>query len=147
MKEDFGVARLVIGVLEALGWVTVILGGVVALVMFANGGKGILPLALLAGFLVAVLGILQVASAQIIKAGVVTAENSAAILALAEKQFGAPSAAGGRVEPVVRVARQDGLIKNYKGRTILRAADGVKVEGEERVFKNVIAAERFIDGR
>ncbi len=158
MKNSYATAYMVIMVLEVLGWLTVGASVLVLLKIAFSGARHTAPSEFLLPAVIFGAGIVQVASAQITRAVVATAIDSARAVDVLErierKLGGAQAAGGGRAEPAVVGTRPvtggqpvGSAIKRYKGRLILRAGNGVKIEGEDQVFANVIAAERFIDGR
>lgn len=155
MRNDFSTARLVIVILEIVGWLTVIVAFLLLLGSSRDQFGNISWVRVGVWLGVVAAGILQVASAQVVKAVVVTAENSERMVEilsnLSRGQTSSPAdppltyaslRAGGTSSP-----RPPDAIKSYKGRWILKSAEGIKVDGNDRVFSNVIEAERFIDGR
>lgn len=162
MRADFGTARFVAGLIELLGWVAVV-GGLIAVVLGFDERDG-MPL-IVGGVGVVVAGIFQVAGAQLIKAQVVTAENSGEMVALLREISKSGAGAGptaaiedGRAPPKPPArgrSLSDGavahgsdligtVVKRHKGRTIVREPEGFSIEGEG-VYSTVIAAERAID--
>jgi len=148
MKTDFVVARLVILVLEVIGWLTVVVGVVLAVWAFSGrDGSAISALSMLG---VAIVGLLQVAAAQITKAVVVTAESTTELVVLARRssvQSNAQPQTTSATRPsrsttplATGPAREVGRrVKVYKGKEILLQAIGVSVDGQ--FFGNVFQAE------
>lgn len=77
MKKSYGTARAVLSFLEAVGWLMVIAGGILAFAAFMNSNAGISG-AIIFGGGITVVGLFNVALVQIARAQVDTAENTAA---------------------------------------------------------------------
>jgi len=162
--RTFSAAGFAVTILKIIGWIYVVAG-----VLLALGGLGTLDPAgsvsgLLVGGMVIAFGITIIGLAQICDAAVVATTNSEQILVELKRMQAASGAPGGQSAPVYRqtpaahampspsIPEQIGVnhvkedvIKRYKGRTLLRVAGGVKVDGEDRVFRNVLEAERFVN--
>lgn len=153
MRADFGVARVVIQILEIVGWLTVIAGLILAAQAMGSERNTVYNIVIMLG--VSVAGLFQVAAAQITKAVVATAESTAELVEIARR-----GGAGDRTRPPTPGATRQsgpptpmatssargvgGRVKVYKGKEILREAKGVSVDGQ--VFENVIQAEKYISG-
>ena len=173
--RTFAAAGFAVTILKIIGWIYVVAGFVVggfsALgALFAPGEFGILDSAgmvvagLLGGGMVIAGGVILIGLAQIGEAAVVAATNSEQILVELKRMQAASGAPVGQSAPVYRQAPaahampapsiseqigvnhvKEDVIKRYKGRTLLRVAGGVKVDGEDQVFRNVLEAERFVN--
>lgn len=138
MSQDYSTARSVIGIMEFLGWVVAVIGAIAGVVAFSQAGLAGAAMFVISG---GALGVALVAMAQIVRAQVDTALNTAELVRLAR--------ATERSAPVVRpsvgaASKGVGHVKFYKGKEISRDEQGIRV-GERR-FANVIEAERWIDG-
>lgn len=139
MRDSFRTGRVVIGVVEVLGWGVVATGltvvGFVAMSPHPDGAT------LLTGVALTIGGLVQVAVVQIARAQIATAENTSELVRLIAAPP-APSASG----PAATLGSGRGtVVKHHHGQTILR--DGQAFVVGENVFPSVIAAERWIDGR
>lgn len=135
--QNFKFARALLGVVQVAGWVSIAAG-----VFVAGSGLGMAQgAALIAmGAGAALIGFLLIALAQMSLAVIVTAENTGQMLI--EMRAGAQPS----VAPAPPAATRPGdVIKTYRGKSIVRRESGVSVG--ERQFPNVIAAEKWIDGR
>ena len=168
--RTFTAAGFAVTILKIIGWIYVVAGMLLAL-----GGLGTLDPAggvsgLFGGGMVIAGGIILIGLAQIGEAAVVAATNSEQILVELKRMQAAsgapvghtvqttaapvyhPTAAAPAWNAAPSISEQIGVnhvkedvIKRYKGRTLLRVAGGVKVDGEDQVFRNVLEAERFVN--
>lgn len=149
MARGYGTAQGVTLTLEVLGWLSVMISAVViASALFNQGRAGA---EFFTGVSLAFGGLMWVAMAQVVRAVVDTAENTSELVELMrarERQATGPSQApvpspwptsGG--QPARTVGQR---VKVYKGREIMREAEGVSVHG--RVFESVLDAEAYIRG-
>lgn len=133
MRRDYSTAQAVAQIMEAVGWIAVVVGAFAGFAAMAQAG---LALGLAVGLVGVVAGVLTVAGAQLLRATVDTATNTAEMLAELRKANAAAVAASSATQT-------GGAIKRYKGQVIERDPSGCKVG--PRVFANVIEAERWID--
>jgi hypothetical protein len=146
--ENYGVAK---GFLSFLIWIGF---GIVALAIVVTLYAWDQELGFFPGFLVglgiALVGLLNVAVAQMGMAQIAAAESSAAIYWLLAKKEGLATPAAGlsAVRPDVAAVRLDvaaagKTIKTFKGYAIVREVEGVSVNGNK--LSGVIEAERWIN--
>lgn len=147
---SFRTARAMLGLLSALGWITVAAGVAYAVLQLNEptgfGAFGILPVIYLV-----LTGLFLVAAAQVSLALVVTAENTGRMLELmlakeaaqdaARRREGeAPAAGRSDVPAVPRVGNR---VATYRGHAIRSTENGGAVNGEP--FDDLWEAERHID--
>ncbi len=156
--QSFGAAGFTIIVLKIFGWLSIMIGGIYILAGLSSGSTIGIGGGIFAGIGAFIGGVLQIGVAQIGEAAVVAAENSRKILAALDggrlpvstsvsSRSTSYSPGSGSYAPSGVSPRADNVIKRYKGRLLMRGDGGVKVEGEDQVFANVLEAERFVDGR
>lgn len=153
-QEGFATARVITTILEAIGWLAVAAGVFILMLALTSGGQRELWASLALGCGTSAGGILMVASAQIVKAQIITAVSTRETARLLQQLVSAPEAGPAptnrRQSPEGRKsAGQDhnqvgSSIKRYKGKVIIREADGVSVENLGH-YANVLEAERAID--
>jgi len=150
MSDQFSTGRTVAVILELFGWALVVFGGLLFLFAFTNS-RSVGIVATIPAVQILVGGLLQIAGAQVIKAVIITAENSMKIRTLlestAQHASGQEYGVGKQNTTAPAFTPRDGKIKVYKGHVLLRKNGAVMVEGVDQEFGNVIAAERFVDGR
>lgn len=138
--RNFQFARALLGLVQIAGWVSIAAG-----VFVFGSAFGVIdgvPMMAVGGVL-AGLGFLLIALAQMSLAVIVTAENTGAMLE--EMRRAAPARAAAPPSARSAVAQEVGeTIKTYRGKRIVRASEGVTVG--ERKFRSVLDAEKFIDG-
>lgn len=153
--QKFEIAKKMLGVLIFIGW------GVVALAIFALvasittdsqqavriGFTG----ALLGSGALAMFGLVIIAVAQMGLAQIATAENTGEMLEIMRKQDQSGSQEKQTARPGTKPIFPDYIynndvgaaIKTYKGYLIVKAQDGVEVDGQ--AFDNLFAAEKWIN--
>jgi len=153
--QKFEIAKKMLGVLIVIGW------GVVALAIFALvasittdsqqavriGFTG----ALLGSGALAMFGLVIIAVAQMGLAQIATAENTGEMLEIMRKQDQSGSQEKQTARPgtkpispnIIKSNDVGASIKTYKGYRIVKAQDGVEVDGQ--AFENLFAAEKWIN--
>lgn len=133
MYRTYGTGKTVLGFLQFIGWLMVGLGALTALLPYLDSATRVTTpmIGIIIGVVIASYGLLVVAISQIGLAQIDTAENTSRILEHMRSSTvrSAPSL-------------KSNLIKNFKGREILSAADGCTVDGVN--FDNVLMAEKYI---
>lgn len=160
MNSDFGAARVIIAVMQVVGWIMIGGGLLVGVMLLAETGDALtmLVVAQIMGG-----GLLLIAAAQVIKALIITAENTGQLVTLARAAADRPDRPERGTRPAVHsisappedaASRQSGplhernqvgtLVKRYRGHEIVREPNGFSVDGDVEV-PSVGAAERHID--
>lgn len=139
MRQNYGAALAVAQIMEAVGWIVVIIGGIAGFAALSQVG---LVAGLAVGAVGVAAGVVTVAMAQVLRATVDTASNTAEMLAVLRKQSEVSRGQDAAAPAASR--RSPGSIKAYKGHLIERDPRGVRIGS--RVFVNVIEAERWVDG-
>jgi hypothetical protein len=142
----YGTAKAVFKFFLYGGWILLVLGSLIAASAILDSR---LVLALPGAYLM-ILGVFLVAGAQFGLAQIATAENTYAIYELLKTKIdnphnGATLHASAGAKTVQSMTKDPQRIKVYKGREILRAADGVMVDGNK--FSNVLEAEKWISSQ
>lgn len=94
MKYSYATAKLVIGILEVLGWAVFSLGVIGGVYYYKSHGN----LAMFGGLAVSASGLLEVVAGQMAMAQIATAENTRAMLELMQRDRGSGPASK-RTEP------------------------------------------------
>lgn len=151
-SDDYRFAKMALRTLEVIGMIALAIG-IIILVMALAGSRGMTGW--MGGIYWSAIGLAQVVASQLGRALLSIAGNIQAMRLIAEagkitQVSGAISANAGLSSDrygrsgVVRDANQIGtIIKRYKGHAIIRAAEGVTIDGMG-AFANVIEAERHI---
>lgn len=136
----YAIARTLLGLTAAIGWIAA--GGTVLLALLAVRRIGALDAAigaapgLVAG--AAILALVEMARAQLD-----TADNTDRMIELLQQIARQGGSASPRPGPLTSDAPPGTLVKTYRGKRILREAQGVSVD--EHPFDTVLAAEKWID--
>ena len=150
--RDFAVAKVVIYVAIVVGWLCVLIGGVVLISSFGIGISGVLS----AGA-VALTGLIIVAISQMGLAQIATAENThqtnvllQTLIAQSKTNNSKPlsnPAQKFKAEPSVSTPseRQEEVEETYNGYEILLGVNGVTRRVGDKYFQGILAARQYID--
>jgi len=100
MKYSYGIAKLVMGTLEALSWAIIVLGLIGAGVFISEGDTS----QMFNGLWLSAFGLIAIATIQMAMAQIATAENTSAMLELMQREHRSPRKKD-RAEPPVTHSR------------------------------------------
>lgn len=133
MGDSFGMARALSRVLEVAGWVVIVGAG--ALALSRVNDSDFAP-AITLGLGMVFGGVLMIVMAQLMRATVATAENTARLVVSAERLLAANASEAGALR---RGPSASKIVKKVEGHTITREDGGYGVDGH--VFPNLGQAE------
>lgn len=135
MDDNFGMARALSKLVELAGWLVIVGAGL--LVFFNMNARDFSSIAL-AGLAVALAGVLMIVAAQLTRAQVATAENTARVAVGIERLLAANAAPP---SVAARTVSSSKIVKQIHGYAITREEGGYGIDGQ--VFTNLGQAESY----